>query len=226
MYRRSYGRSALHYPEMDAAGWFNVLSRANGSGFRFCVSSVRRTCARAVRRTQLFSYSNIGTVNTVSGVISPTNLSLLSNPGGGSPTSGANNRPNRGSGGTQMLPRWNTPFITLDEEYNMMTPLIGAGHNNAGNLIDDGKRDWFFPTSDRLPLRTTIGPGGGNGPHYRRPVRLTERTIGFFVHSPKTKCSLRELTGTTPAENDEFITVRTKRRTTFACSYTETSGRP
>jgi len=85
----------------------------------------------------LFSYSNIGTVNAVSGVISPTNLSLLSHPGDGpSPGGAVNNRPNRPA---QMLPRWNTPFITLDEDYNMMTPLIGTGHNNGGALIDDGK---------------------------------------------------------------------------------------
>lgn len=98
---------------------------------------------------QLFSYSNIGTVNTVTGVISPTNLSLLSNPGG-SPSSssgGGNGGSGRSRGHSQTtLPRWNTqcssgpPFITLDEDY-MMTPLMSGngGQGNGGTLIDDGK---------------------------------------------------------------------------------------
>lgn len=99
---------------------------------------------------QLFSYSNIGTVNTVTGVISPTNLSLLSNPGG-SPSSSSGGG-NGGGGGRSRghsqttLPRWNTqcssgpPFITLDEDY-MMTPLMSGngGQVNGATLIDDGK---------------------------------------------------------------------------------------
>lgn len=97
---------------------------------------------------QLFSYSNIGTVNTVSGVISPTNLSLLSNPGGSpSSSSGGGGGGSRSRGHSQTtLPRWNTqcqsgqPFITLDEDY-MMTPLMSGngGQGNGGTLIDDGK---------------------------------------------------------------------------------------
>jgi hypothetical protein len=102
------------------------------------------------RVRQLFSYSNIGTVNAVSGVISPTNLSLLSNPGG-SPSSSSGGGGGGGGGGRSRghsqttLPRWNTqcssgqPFITLDEDY-MMTPLMSGngGQGNAGTLIDDG----------------------------------------------------------------------------------------
>lgn len=88
-------------------------------------------------------------MNTVTGVISPTNLSLLSNPGG-SPSSssgGGNGGSGRSRGHSQTtLPRWNTqcsagpPFITLDEDY-MMTPLMSGngGQGNGGTLIDDGK---------------------------------------------------------------------------------------
>lgn len=98
-------------------------------------------CAR-----QLFSYSNIGTVNAVTGVISPTNLSLLSNPGGSPSSSSGGGGAGRSRGHSQTtLPRWNTqcssgqPFITLDEDY-MMTPLMSGngGQGNAGTLIDDG----------------------------------------------------------------------------------------
>lgn len=116
---------------------------------------------------QLFSYSNIGTVNTVTGVISPTNLSLLSSSGGG----GGGSSPSSSSGGGRSrchsqttLPRWNAqcptgqPFITLDEDY-MMTPLMSGngGQGNGSALIDDGKcpgvgrsrrpygkKNWFF----------------------------------------------------------------------------------
>lgn len=113
--------------------------------FRDIIYYYRCDCYHSVYVVQLFSYSNIGSVNTVSGVISPTNLSLLSNPGGSpSSSSGGNGRP-RGHSQTT-LPRWNTqcpsgpPFITLDEDY-MMTPLMSGngGQGNAGTLIDDGK---------------------------------------------------------------------------------------
>ncbi|KAL4104857.1 hypothetical protein QTP88_020133 [Uroleucon formosanum] len=118
-------------------------------GSPFAVSANRDYHFSHIQHGQLFSYSNIGTVNTVTGVISPTNLSLLSNPGG-SPSSssgGGNGGSGRSRGHSQTtLPRWNTqcssgpPFITLDEDY-MMTPLMSGngGQGNGGTLIDDGK---------------------------------------------------------------------------------------
>lgn len=82
---------------------------------------------------QLFSYSSISPVSAMSGVISPTNLSMFS-----SPVTTPRTTPR-----STPIPRWNTPFISLDEEYNMMTPLIsGNGQNaepNSGALMDDGK---------------------------------------------------------------------------------------
>jgi len=90
---------------------------------------------------QLFSYPSIGTVGGMSGVISPTNLSLFS-----SPVTVNSPRSNRHSTGT-IQPRWNTqsapsapqPFITLDEDY-MMTPLIAGTTAEAnGSLMDDGE---------------------------------------------------------------------------------------
>ncbi len=76
----------------------------------------------------------------MSGVISPTNLSLFSAPV-------AVNSPRSGRHPSAGQPRWNTqnaasapPFISLEEEY-MMTPLI-AGTTAEGNatLMDDGMR--------------------------------------------------------------------------------------
>ncbi|CAG7785225.1 unnamed protein product [Allacma fusca] len=81
---------------------------------------------------QLFSYSNINPVSGMSGVISPTNLSLFP------PSSNSGSR-NAGSRSTP-LPRWNAPFISLDEniDYTMVSPLMpGPTEPNTATLIDD-----------------------------------------------------------------------------------------
>lgn len=96
---------------------------------------------------QLFSYPNISTVGGMSGVISPTNLSLFSAPV-------AVNSPRlRHPGVTQ--PRWNTqtptsasPFINLEEDY-MMTPLMSSTTSEGGpQLLDDGKGNFVICTFD------------------------------------------------------------------------------
>ena len=85
---------------------------------------------------QLFTYTNIGPVSGMSGVISPTNLSLFSSPVA-TPRSTPNAR-------TTPVPRWNTgSFIALDDnmDYSMMSPLIaGTNQDQQGPpLMDDGK---------------------------------------------------------------------------------------
>lgn len=83
---------------------------------------------------QLFSYPSISPVSamSVSGVISPTNLSLFT-----SPVTTPRTTPR-----STPIPRWNAPFISLDEDYNMITPLMSGNGNNpeasAGTLMDDG----------------------------------------------------------------------------------------
>ena len=72
----------------------------------------------------------------MSGVISPTNLSLFSSPVA-TPRSTPNAR-------TTPVPRWNTgSFIALDDnmDYSMMSPLIaGTNQDQQGPpLMDDGK---------------------------------------------------------------------------------------
>lgn len=65
---------------------------------------------------QLFSYTNISPVNAMSGMISPTNLSMFTSPA----------TTPRSTPRTTPVPRWNGPFITLDEnlDYNMMAGLM------------------------------------------------------------------------------------------------------
>ncbi|GFX24426.1 hypothetical protein TNCV_992411 [Trichonephila clavipes] len=73
---------------------------------------------------QLFSYTNISPVNAMSGMISPTNLSMFTSP---------SNTP-RTTPRTTPVPRWNAaPFITLDEnlDYNMMAGLMPTNHNDS-----------------------------------------------------------------------------------------------
>ncbi|XP_025418336.1 nuclear factor 1 X-type isoform X6 [Sipha flava] len=151
------GRDSDHSPPpMNSQLSESQLSGSGGgrsvvTGSPFAVSTNRDYHFSHIQHGQLFSYSNIGTVNAVSGVISPTNLSLLSNPGG-SPSSSSGGGGGGGGGGRSRghsqttLPRWNTqcssgqPFITLDEDY-MMTPLMSGngGQGNAGTLIDDDR---------------------------------------------------------------------------------------
>lgn len=111
---------------------------------------------------QLFTYTNIGPVGGMSGVISPTNLSLFaSSPSGGGGGGGSNGQGGANNGNnaprtitpnqqhhanrTSSAPvsRWNTgSFIALDDnmDYGMMSPLI-AGNNQDQQgppLMDDG----------------------------------------------------------------------------------------
>ena len=74
----------------------------------------------------------------MSGVISPTNLSLF-------PSSTNSGSRNPGSRSTP-LPRWNAPFINLDEniDYTMVSPLMpGPAEPNTATLIDDGESIGF-----------------------------------------------------------------------------------
>ncbi|GIY70789.1 hypothetical protein CDAR_73541 [Caerostris darwini] len=73
---------------------------------------------------QLFSYTNISPVNAMSGMISPTNLSMFT-----SPSTTPRTTPR-----TTPVPRWNTtPFIALDEnlDYNMMAGLMPTNHSDT-----------------------------------------------------------------------------------------------
>ncbi|XP_054717542.1 uncharacterized protein LOC129226939 [Uloborus diversus] len=72
---------------------------------------------------QLFPYTNISPVNAMSGMISPTNLSMFTSPA----------TTPRSTPRTTPVPRWNAPFITLDEnlDYNMMAGLMPGSNADA-----------------------------------------------------------------------------------------------
>jgi len=105
-----------------------VVSSTFGSGRDYTFSHLH------AQSGQLFTYTNIGPVSGMSGVISPTNLSLFSSPVA-TPRSTPNAR-------TTPVPRWNTgSFIALDDnmDYSMMSPLIaGTNQDQQGPpLMDD-----------------------------------------------------------------------------------------
>ncbi|OWF34916.1 nuclear factor 1 X-type-like isoform X2 [Mizuhopecten yessoensis] len=82
---------------------------------------------------QVFSYPSLSPVNALSGVISPTTLSLIASPVG-TPRSTPRSTP---------IPRWTTPFIPLDEgmDYNMLANIM-HGVNNDEPLLSEER---YFP---------------------------------------------------------------------------------
>ncbi|XP_065220450.1 nuclear factor 1 X-type isoform X10 [Planococcus citri] len=123
--------------------------------------------AESTQGTQLFSYPSITSVGGMSGVISPTNLSLFSTPV-------TVNSP-RASRHPQVVqpPRWTTQnsssapqFIGLDEDY-MMTPLMpGATAEASGTLMDDERYfSTVVHTSEGMESTDGMGPPNSNGSH-------------------------------------------------------------
>ena len=84
---------------------------------------------------QLFTYSSMSPVSAMSGVISPTSMSLFTSPGS-TPRSTPRSTP-------PAVPRWNTPFISLDEnmDYTTMSTLMPTLPADAASaqLIEDGE---------------------------------------------------------------------------------------
>ncbi|XP_035225744.1 nuclear factor 1 X-type-like isoform X1 [Stegodyphus dumicola] len=72
---------------------------------------------------QLFQYTNISPVSAISGMISPTNLSMFTSP----------QTTPRSTPRTTPVPRWSAPFITLDEnlDYNMMAGLMPGTNSDT-----------------------------------------------------------------------------------------------
>lgn len=82
---------------------------------------------------QLFTYSSMSPVSAMSGVISPTSMSLFTSPG---------TTPRTTPRSTPPVPRWNTPFINLDEnmDYTTMSTLMPTlpADATSAQLIEDG----------------------------------------------------------------------------------------
>lgn len=70
----------------------------------------------------------------MSGVISPTNLSLFS-----SPVSVTRPVATQRSV-SNVPPRWNTaPFINLEDDYNMIAPIIAGTNSEPSAAMDEGE---------------------------------------------------------------------------------------
>lgn len=96
------------------------------------------TFMRHSRGMSLFSYPNMSSMSTMSGVISPTNLSMYSS----AVTNSGRNIVRSSSVGVGVgmgvgVPRWTTtPFITLDQEdFNMMTHPVNASNTEPNAII-------------------------------------------------------------------------------------------
>ncbi len=78
---------------------------------------------------QMFTYPSISPVNAISGVISPTTFSLIA-----SPVATPRTTPR-----TTPIPRWTTPFGTLDEnmDYSSMATFT-SGNSNEEELLAQG----------------------------------------------------------------------------------------
>lgn len=99
---------------------------------------------------QMFTYSSISPVNAISGVISPTTLSLIPSPVA-TPRTTPRSTP---------VPRWTNPFIPLDEavDYNMIASLMHV--NPEESLLNEER---FFPVVQNNETMETSSNGGNSG---------------------------------------------------------------
>ncbi|XP_050698673.1 nuclear factor 1 X-type-like [Eriocheir sinensis] len=103
---------------------------------------------------QLFTYSSMSPVSAMSGVISPTSMSLFTSPGSTPRTTPRSTPP--------AVPRWNTPFISLDEtmDYTTMSTLMPTlpADATSAQLIEDER---YFTTV--VHSGEAAGAGGPQG---------------------------------------------------------------
>ncbi|KAJ2939422.1 hypothetical protein O0L34_g10852 [Tuta absoluta] len=90
---------------------------------------------------QVFSYGSLGSVGLGGGVTTSGGGAIMSG-GGVSPPGGLGLYAPRAP--TRAPPRWNAPFPTLEDEFNIMTAPAGPEHVV---LLDDGEYHRFFQSS-------------------------------------------------------------------------------
>lgn len=113
--------------------------------------------------SQLFTYPSMTNVSAMSGVISPTNLTMFT-----SPVTTPRTTPR-----TTPIPRWNTSatFIPLDEnlDYGMMAGLMSSNNSDVDSPHIIEPEDRFFSVVHNSPedgthnLSHASGSGGGPG---------------------------------------------------------------
>ncbi|XP_071117708.1 nuclear factor 1 B-type-like isoform X3 [Haliotis cracherodii] len=109
---------------------------------------------------QVFTYPSISPVNAISGVISPTTLSLIASPVA-TPRTTPRSTP---------IPRWTTPFIPLDEnmDYNMLANIMPTVNPEEGLLNEER----FFPVvhnSEGMESGGSSGSSGSSHQHQQQP---------------------------------------------------------
>ncbi|XP_066973688.1 nuclear factor 1 X-type isoform X16 [Macrobrachium rosenbergii] len=134
---------------------------------------------------QLFTYSNMSPVSAMSGVISPTSMSLFTSPG---------TTPRTTPRSTPPVPRWNTPFINLDEnmDYTTMSTLMPTlpADATSAQLIEDER---YFTTVVHSGDATTAAAvaaaaavGATTGPPSAGAPTATDTSPGGHPGAPPT----------------------------------------
>ncbi|XP_062616438.1 nuclear factor 1 X-type-like isoform X2 [Saccostrea cucullata] len=134
---------------------------------------------------QVFTYPSLSPVNAISGVISPTTLSLIASPVA-TPRSTPRSTP---------IPRWTTPFIPLDEgmgmDYNMLASFM-HGVNSDEPLLNE---DRFFAhnnegmegssnSNNGHHTGTSGGSGAGGSSHSSHPPGTPQAPSSSKPHTP------------------------------------------
>ncbi|XP_033334628.1 nuclear factor I isoform X3 [Megalopta genalis] len=122
---------------------------------------------------QIFTYP---TISSMSGVISPTNLSLFS-----SPVSVTRPVATQRSV-SNVPPRWNTaPFINLEDDYNMIAPIITGTASEPPSAMDEER--YFHPVhtssvvdkSGGSMMGTELGVAGDPTSHHHQSQQAQQQ---------------------------------------------------
>ncbi|XP_074641112.1 uncharacterized protein LOC141898872 [Tubulanus polymorphus] len=138
---------------------------------------------------QMFTYPSISPVNAISGVISPTTITLLASPVA-TPRSTPRSTP---------IPRWTTPLVLDDGslDYNMMaslipTQMLGDDHEalSEGRMLGTFLERFLNPMGNQ----DSVDTGGGGGHHHfsistSRPLSQNLTTSTNTDSSPEHKPS-------------------------------------
>lgn len=102
---------------------------------------------------QVFTYPSLSPVNAISGVISPTTLSLIA-----SPMATPRTTPR-----TTPIPRWTTPFIPLDEnvDYSMLANIMPTVNADESLLAEER----YFSTVQSSEGMDSNNGNGGHSSH-------------------------------------------------------------
>lgn len=133
---------------------------------------------------QVFTYPSLSPVNAISGVISPTTLSLIASPVA-TPRSTPRSTP---------IPRWTTPFIPLDEgmgmDYNMLASFMHGVNSDEPLLTEDR---FFAHNNEAIESSsnsnngqhtgTSSGNGGGSS-HSSHPPGTPQAPSSSKPHTP------------------------------------------